>query len=795
MDQVYLDTETCGLHGMPVILQYAINDGPIEIHEFWNEPISKTLELIEQLCTMEVVGFNLAFDWFHINKVYNVFRLYADRTGNPEAIPADDIEGIACVEKDARDGVCVKPASALDLMLYFRKTKLQITMERDDIRVRRVPLMLAGELAKVLTQKIRLDPILFANQKKWAPRFQVEDVKDEDGDVHPTLKNVVLRFKPGGSLKALATHLLGKKVVKFGEVELSKKLRPKEYGYAPFAEAIGKPGAWKWTWPDVIKFHINHWANRDDARAYAKADVDNTRGLHEYAGKPDGGDTDSILACCVAACRWKGYNVDIPKLEQLIKDYKAKLKAPMAPSHVKSWINELLTPLEQAMIWRKGTSKKALQEIVKEWGDTHPELVERCKAVLEARKAKKKIEVLEKLRIAGRFHASFKVIGALSGRMSGADKLNAQGIDKTKEVRGCFPLAFLEEVLMGGDMKSFEISIAAADYGDPQLAELLTTCEEDDTKVVLEDGVLRCPTCIRTYGQKEPKCDQCGLGLAFNEKGEPRCNYCYGAECKSFHALFGMGFYPEMTYKEIRESAGKKTGNVYNPCKNGAFATLYGAQPAKLADTIGVSEEQAIEGYHRFWRTFEVAGAKRREVELAFTSLYSEGVGGRIDYRVPEEAIESLLGYKRFFTLENYLIKELYDLANNLPKSWKDLKIEVERSRKGPQKIASAIRSAIYACAFSLQNGCIRQAANHRIQSTGAGVTKETQAAIWTIQPAGCHSWIVRPMNIHDELQTPTHPDYCDQVVAVVKQAVEKFRPLIPLIGIDFGRLSSWADK
>lgn len=763
MDKCFIDTETCGFHGMPVILQYAINDGPIIIHEFWKRPIRESLELIERICEMQVVGFNLAFDWFHFNKVYNVFKLYADRTGNLETIPVDDIDGIASVEREARDGVCVKPVSALDLMLYFRKTELQVTMERDDIRIRKVPLMLADELAKLLTQKIQLDPILFASQKKWAPRFQVEDVKDqESGEVHPYLKNVVLRFKPGGSLKALATHILGKKVTKFGEVELDKKFRPKEHGFAPFAQ--GSPGQWGWTWPAVIKFHIDHWHYREDARAYASADVENTRALYEYAERPAGGDTDSVLACCVASCRWKGYKIDLPRLEQLIKTYKAKLKAPIAPSHVKSWINELLNPLEQAMVWRQGTSKKALKDVIKDWADTHPEVVERCKAVLEARKAKKKIEVLEKLRIAGRFHASFKVIGALSGRMSGSDKLNAQGIDKTTEVRGCFPLAFDGEQLMGGDMQSFEISIAEADYNDPKLRELLTTCETCNIAMVLKNGRVRCPQ-------------------------------CNGLEAKSFHALFGMGFYPELGYEGIMASKGKLVGNVYNPCKNGAFATLYGAQPAKLADTIGVSEEQAIEGYHRFWRTFEVAGAKRREIEFAFTSLTSEGIGGKIDYRVPDEAIESLLGYKRYFTLENYLIKELFNLANNLPKHWKDLKITVIRSRKGEQKIASAIRSAIYACAFALQNGCIRQAANHRIQSTGAGVTKETQAAIWTLQPAGCHQWIVRPMNIHDEIQCPTHPDYTERVTEVVKAAVESFRPLIPLIGIDFGKLTSWADK
>lgn len=796
MDKWYIDTETCGFHGLPVILQYAINDGPVVIFEFWRRPIRETLALIEEMTKHQVIGFNLAFDWFMIQKVYNVFKAYHDH----DALPQDIVDDLAELEMDARDGECVKPRSALDLMLHFRKTELQVTMERDDIRIRKVPTVLAPELAKTLTERIQLDPILFAAQKKWAPRFQVKAIDLDDGTTHPSLSDVVLVFKPGAGLKQLAQHLLGHKVKVFGDIEIDKAFRPKEYGYAPFAKAVGDRDNWNWSWPDVIKYHISHWAYREDAREYAANDVLYTRQLHEYTEWTSGGDTDSILACMVASCRWKGYKIIPEKLDKVIETYREKLKAPLAPNPVKKWINEVLTPMERVLVWRDGTSKKALQALMKAWVDepSKKEAVARAKAVLEARKAKMKIQVLLKLKRAGRFHASFKVIGALSGRMSGSDKLNAQGIDKTKEVRGCFPLSFAEmgEILLGGDMKSFEISIAAADYGDEKLAELLTTCEEDDTRVEVINGILTCPTCIKKYSNWDgPKCEKCGLGLVFNEKNEPRCNRCYGAECKSFHAIFGMGFFPEMTYKEIRQSAGKTVGNVYNPSKNGAFATLYGAQPAKLADTIGVTEDQAVEGYHRFWRTFEAAGAKRKTIEAAFTSLHSEYMGGKIHYRVPEEYIESLLGYRRYFTLENYLIREIFNLASNIPKEWAALKIKVSRSRKGEQTAGSAVRSALYGCAFGLQNSCIRQAANHRIQSTGAGITKEIQVAIWGIQPVGVFKWLVRGMNVHDEIQCPTDPSVKDQVYQVVHEAVEKFRPIIPLIGIDFGQLGSWADK
>jgi DNA polymerase I-like protein with 3'-5' exonuclease and polymerase domains len=417
--------------------------------------------------------------------------------------------------------------------------------------------------------------------------------------------------------------------------------------------------------------------------------------------------------------------------------------------------------------------------------------------------AQKKIEVLQKLLAADRFHPSFKVIGALSGRMSGADGLNPQGIDKTKEVRGCFPLAFDGEVLLGGDMQSFEISIAAADYDDPKLTKNLLTCERCNTTVRIDErGRKLCDKCVeRQMGCSTPRCETCELPLDVRvsvvkgkEKVETWCYRCQGAETKSFHALFAMGFWPHMTYEEIMATKG--TSNpIYNYAKNAAFATLYGAQAAKIAATLGLDVDTAQEGFLRFWRTYEVAGRKRRSVEARFATLYSNDTSGKIFRKQADDSIESLLGFRRFFTLENYLIGCLFELANDPPASWLKHKTKIIRSKRGEQTVGNALRSALYGAAFATQNGIIRQAANHRIQSTGAGITKATQVAIWGIQPSGVSPWRVRPMNIHDEIQCPTHPDYVDEVTRVVYAAVEKFRPLVPLIGIDFGRLNSWADK
>ena len=811
MKRVYLDCETCGFYGVPVIVQYALDDGPIQIHEFWRTPMGVTMDLIENVfCKNIVVGFNLAFDWFHIQKIYNIFEAY----GAPDVVPLDIIDDIAEYESRARDGSCVKPESALDLMLYAKKTDLQITMDRGDIRVRRVPSVLAHELAKVLDHKITLDPILFAGRKnKFMPKFTVYDIKQTDGTVHPCLSDVVLKFRPSAALKAIAEHKLGvDAATRFDEISIDKRYYPEEYGYAPIhmAKAVKEKGKRSRSagrterWPKVLHHHISHWAYNELARKYAEDDIKYTRGLDTLWGYPRHGDDDSVLACSVASCRWKGYRTDEDKLRKLISEYQERQKFPTAPGRVKEYIREACNPIEWAATKLETSTKKiVLQELANEWTDH--EAGKRAKNVLDARTAQKKIEVLLKLLSAGRFHPSFKVIGALSGRMSGADGLNPQGIDKTKEVRGCFPLAFDGEVLLGGDMQSFEISIAAADYSDPKLTAALMTCEKCNIQIEIGDrGKKVCKPCIaRQMGCEHPRCPKCNL------PGDPRaeknkktgeievsyyCYECMGAETKSFHALFAMGFWPHMTYEEIMATKG--TSNpIYNYAKNAAFATLYGAQAAKIAATLGLDVDTAQEGFLRFWRTYEVAGRKRRAVETSFATLYNNDTSGRIFRKQAADSIESLLGFKRYFTLENYLIGCLYELANDPPSAWLKLKAKIIRSKRGEQTVGNALRSALYGAAFATQNGIIRQAANHRIQSTGAGITKATQVAIWGVQPSGANPWRVRPMNIHDEIQCPTHPDYVDQVTEVVYAAVEKFRPQVPLIGIDFGRLNSWADK
>ncbi|MDE1971032.1 MAG: hypothetical protein KGI50_05675 [Patescibacteria group bacterium] len=752
---------------MPVLLQYAINNGKIYLHEIWRTSIGDTLDIIEAFCKHPdgIVGFNLTFDWFHINKLYNVFRLCPRHW-----IPEDYIEEIACLEKQARDGVCVLPQKACDLFLHARKGVYQSTLDRKDIRIRRVPKELAQPLANEMNKRIQFNKLYFARRKEQLDNpWQVFDSIDRNKVNDPDFRDIVLKFSPSSGLKALAVDALGvneDELLKFTDIAVHPKFNPEEIGSAPYAEAIGMPGRWCRTWPDVIQYHIDHWAYSTNGRLYAEKDIVYTRQLYEFFGRPESGDDDSELACHIAAARWKGFAVDIDKIKALrLKAIELSEIAPKSPGRVKDYIWPDLS--EDEKLATQGSTGKVVLEEIKTWkldnGDPHPAAI-KAKLVLDARKAKKEIEIFDKIIQAGRLHASFKVIGTLSGRMSGADGLNPQAIKSTKEVRGAFPLAFEDEVLCGGDFESFEVCIAVAVYNDKKLEADLNSYGA-------------CPDCI---GKDKSKCKGC------NGTGQAK---------RKLHGLFGEVLY-KMTYDEIVASKGNKEKDFYTDSKRGVFSQLYGGDYNTLMVKLGLDETTAKDAAERWGHRYPGIKKAQQTILNALQSMKQPGgIGTKVEWHDPADYVESLLGFKRYYTLENKICKVLFDLAESPPKQWTNLRIVVRR-RDRDQSVAGAVRSAVFGAAFGIQSANVRSGTNHVIQSTGSSICKRTQRKLLELQPKGIHEWKVRCMNIHDELMVATKKDYLDPIEKSVRETVESFRPIIPMISIDWSKtLKSWADK
>lgn len=771
MRRCFYDTETVGYHGPIVLIQYAFDDGPIVLHEVWRRPIRETLALIDEIMACENVGFNLVFDHFHMVQLYTTFITYVKLGGSMDDIPEDHINELAVAEERARfcDST-IKPVSSCDLFLWARKTKYQSLMGRKDIRIKRIPTVLAPKLADKLKEMIPIDPIYFG---KRGYLWQVEECEDDQ------FSDVVLRFKASTSLKNLAEYALGVKsdtVLRMTDVEISKKYHPVELGYAPFALAVSTAEkGWRAmvkikgvkkvgkAWPGVIKHHISHWGFYEPARQYATADVDYTRRLWEHLDKPEAGDDDSELAIAVACCRWSGFSVDIDMIKQLrIQAYAKMAKTPIAPKPVKAYITEPMNETER-LGFGDSTAKAVLEKMVssQEWacdctfddqgnfgtnikadcpicGGTgrHPSST-RAEEVLGARAAKKEIEVYDKIIKAGRLHASFKVIGALSGRMSGADGLNPQAFKRDGYVRVCFTFADEGEELDGGDFDSYEVCIADAVY----------------------DGALR---------------EDILSG-------------------KKIHALMAMEMYPGMGYDAVL--ADKR---IYTLGKNGVFSMIYMGDWTTLVRKYGVEEENAKAAFNGFiGKRPGIRKAQQRIIDSFGPLKQPGGIGTKVSYTEPLEYVESLYGFRRYFTLENRIIKALFDLATKIPQEWRDIKIKVmRRLDRGPQWVGGAVSSALYGAAYGVQGSNIRAAGNHEIQSTGSTGTKKMQRKIWDLQPPGYHPILVKVYNSHDEIECVRRPEMKDAVKAAVDSVISEIKTKIPLVAMEWKQgMKNWSEK
>lgn len=770
----FLDTETCGFEGPPVLIQHAEGDGRVNLHSIWTEPISETLELIESFCAVPIVAFNITFDWFQICKIYTTLRQLPNHW-----YPIDHINEVAEAEPEGRFGPCLKPIKAFDIMLHARKGKYQSTMNRSPIKVRRVPTVLAEAIRDELNVRAPFKDIYFAKAKDKTIRWQIEDVKNDLDEDIPELKNIVLRFRPSSALKALVADALDIDTVLYQDVGVPSKARPVEHGYAPFALAIGDRTNWRGAWPDVIRIHIRHWTYNKLAREYATSDVTHLQKLYEFFGCPEIDDDDSVLACMMGAVRWKGFAIDEDKIRHLLERNNklfetsplkkgfsgdSLYKAP-APKIARRYLEQVMTEVERLIIQQ--STKAVILEEVSTWTDAdvcdscrgqgciqcdngfvkstilHP-AADRARHILDLRRAASTNVLYSKILSAGRFHAAQDVLGTLSNRASGSGgELNSQGIQRSSEVRSCFTLKDDDSVLCGGDFDGSQIAIAVTVYQEKELEKLLLSG-------------------------------------------------------KSIHALFGEEAFPPKTHDEILATKGASDlfDDLYTRSKRGVFGLLFGGTDHTLVKRVGIEKEAALIAFNNWLKRFPAWGKARERIYDKFCSMRQpRGIGTAVVWKDPEDYIESFYGFRRYFTAENRVVKVLYELSENIPKAWTLYRMRITR-RDREQTVAGAIRSAIYAAAFAIQAANMRAAANHEIQSPEATQIKMCQRRIWDVQPYGINEWLVQSLSIHDELFAVTAKSVVQTVETIVNDFIIELKKDFPLMDMTWHiNMVSWEEK
>lgn len=793
MKTFFIDTESCGLYGVPVLLQYAIGRGKVKLIDLWCEKIVDVLHLIEDMVGNRTVAHNINFDWQMLQKFYNMM-VWARTNTNATKMEDLTIEQMVESEWQSQFGKCLKPAAAVDTMILAAKSDGQSAlMAAKPIYIRRIPTEYGQQLADELTARTNLPWILFARKKvdpfaKWV----VSERKDDSGKVDSQFVDVMLKFAPSNGLKELHSYLFGVKGDSFADV------MPEEFpvgeGFCPYVkpllercvdgiyhnlknEPVGR------LWPSLIRDHIEFWSSNRRARRYGERDITMLRDLYEHFDSPEN-DEDAILACQIASVRLYGFKLDLDTMaaeRQKSIDFVAQSPINVnSPSQVKEYIAEALDPMEQIIV-AKSANAETLERIAKEFTLEEAEDCEcedqkfcvrcggtgrvgpgpmvvalRAKLVEEVRTHKKRVELFDKLLLAGRAYPNFRAVGTKSGRLSGTDGLNFQGIDKSYLVRSMFTLCDAGEVLSGGDYDGQEVAIAGTTMNDQALLDEM-------------------------------------------KKG------------KKIHGLFAVEMFPPATYEEILQSNTDGTDPMkptrYDRGKSAVFLTIYGGTAITMAERAGISVEIAEAALNGFMIKYPGVGQTKKMINDRFSAIH-RNPEGKMDYIEPKvKYIESIFGFRRYFNTEFKLQRMIFDVIEDLFDKEKkhtgfierlqnDQRTIVRDTKKFKQQtMSAAIASALIGACYSIGNGVIRAANNHLIQSAGRKITVGLQLKLWELQPVGIHEFRIRPMSVHDEVAAVSKADMVEDVTKVVVDTLNEQCEIVPLLQMDWGRhLPSWGE-
>ena len=140
---------------------------------------------------------------------------------------------------------------------------------------------------------------------------------------------------------------------------------------------------------------------------------------------------------------------------------------------------------------------------------------------------------------------------------------------------------------------------------------------------------------------------------------------------KKIHALFAMSLFPGKTYEEVIASNGTSF-DMYSKGKTAVFRMIYGGGWEGMADALGIPEDAARGAFESFGQRYKGVEKARGKTFDSFCSMRQPGgVGSAVIWQEPAEYVESFLGFRRYFTLENTIAKALFNLARKPPAEWR----------------------------------------------------------------------------------------------------------------------------
>lgn len=445
---IYFDTETLGLNGPMICLQYAVDQGAPQFVDPWRHP--HTFLRFTDLALEHpggVCAWNLTFDWFQLIKWRHFFK-EAAKTGDFSPANLHRIER-RYTRKHNLTIEPMLPKRALDLMLHAQYGPYSHRRRQKDLRIPLVPEQYVGEIVASLNQ-LGLDYV---------------KVKVKHDTQRPGLASISVSWAKGTmTLKAIHAsvfkHAVGPSAKDVFDME-------DKFGY-PFFPFGGD-------WQEKVPYSFN-----PKEMEYALNDITMLQDLHDRWREATAVDefvrTDSMLCCHVAQTRFVGFDIDLSRQPE-----PPETDIPVSPRAVQEAIKKVCSPLMLSLFTVDGkftTKRDTLKSAAKTMPTT--KVGKLCADVLKERKNRNVRTLYRYLRRARRFYPDVKVGGTNSSRMSGGSSegdggggarrgsINPQGIDK--EYRDLFTMG---RPYGAGDFDGFEIAIAAAVWGSPTLTEAL----------------------------------------------------------------------------------------------------------------------------------------------------------------------------------------------------------------------------------------------------------------------------------------------------------------------------------
>lgn len=745
MTKLWLDTESVGLCGNSKLIQYAVDDGPVQLiplYRGWerNGAVVENLRKLEGILRSSetlFVGYNASFDTFAL------YKLYHQLSGLPLDSPDRPIRPFGCRVLDLQ-----VPAMLNSPLAPFAFSR---NRTRSIARVRRIPRVAMDAVASRVTDALR--PMVPEHFNLHLGVSAVPERKDL----------VTLSWTVEGSvgLKPLMKEY-GIPTLNLAEVWPLPD-RKDEKPWLPYPDS-----------PVYEELESKCEAVMRDPEApfwrYSALDVLYLRVLYKKLGRPEP-DHHSECTHAVAFTRYHGFGLDQTVLDASIAVYRARavgLQRELAHIDLNSAPKRLAAL--QALDPLIGASNKRVLKII---ADSESPAASLASKLLEYGPAHQRLIQLEKVKECrtGRAHPDLRVMGSKTGRMAGTAGLNWQGIGQAEEFR-------IE------DVEGFEDDLEE----DESKTEAEIEEELNEWEVVKKIGLraaLLTP-CVGDWAQFEV----C-LGAAVYEDPAIEEDIERGNDA---HAMIASLMHPKalekgLTHDQIK--AGYESGDplckkIRKESKPGTFGLQYFCQAKKLQDIFGVSLEDAQKALDRYYDRYKGFAAYRRRIDAETTTADTQRWNPDSVSRMAD-TVTDFTGYKMSWAFEKAVADTLWRLGCKGIRTG-HFGTLVRQKEKGSQTIDQSVKSALLGGALAIQQAVARQRGNAGVQAPGANLNKMLQAECWRVLRC--------PMiSCHDELVFGVYQFHLGTLEKIVHKFEDKWRAVAKHLRFDFKRVSRWSEK